>query len=167
MKSIVLATLIAVFSLFAQARSVYPAPTIREEQNVTVNGISETWRLQWRTTPKPFCEPTQLSLTCPCQGFAYGEQGDIYLVRLRDGVEIERLHLTPLFRGRDGAVVQRWPPDYDKDYDKLTRKGFADFITSSRSTIKVMHFADYDHDGNATEFYLQTAAGPAARHSAL
>jgi len=82
--------------------SEYSSASIREEQNVIVEGFSETWRLQWTEAPKPYREPTDVSLTCPCMGFAYGEVG-------------------------------------------------------------IMHFADYDHDGGVTEFYLQTESAPRGR----
>ena len=55
--------------------SEYPSPTIREESQVVVNSVTETWRLEWAEPPKPYCEPSEGSLTCPCTGFAYGESG--------------------------------------------------------------------------------------------
>ena len=55
--------------------SEYPSSLVREEQTVSVDGVDETWRLQWATTPKPMCGADERdgSLTCPCMGFAYGE----------------------------------------------------------------------------------------------
>jgi len=94
-------------------------------------------------------------------GFAYGESGDLYLVRLRNGTEIDRLHLTPLFEEKE-AVVQRWPKDEERDFKLADRKGFSTLV-STRPTVQVMHLDDYDHDGKRTEFYLQTAAIPCGK----
>lgn len=142
----------------------YPVGTIREEQTVDVNGVTETWRLQWSADPKPYCgakEP-DVSITCPCMGFAYGESGDLYLLRLRNGKAIDRLHLTPLYGEEPAAVVQRWPVDEKRDFKLAEREDFAS-IVSKRPTVQVMHLADYDHDGMRTEFYLQTESAPCGK----
>lgn len=93
--------------------SEYPASNTREEQTVVVNGVAETWQLKWQSPPKPVCEPSDTSLTCPCHGFAYGEGGYLDLIRLRNGFEIDRLQISPLFEEQFNgtgrvAVVQRW-----------------------------------------------------------
>jgi hypothetical protein len=145
----------------------YPTPVIREEQTIIVNGVAEAWQLKWLAPPKPVCEASEISLTCPCSGFAYGEGGDLDLIRLRNGSEIDRLHITPLFEeefsgtGRV-AVVQRWPPDDDKDFSASKKSDFAT-VVSKRPTVQVMRFADYDHDGDPTEFYLQSEAAPCGK----
>jgi len=144
----------------------YPKPLIREEQTVLVNGATEAWRLQWAARPKPYCEPSDASLTCPCTGFAYGEIGDLYLVRLRDGSEIDRLHLTPLFGEEPGAAVQLWAPDHENDFQFAQRDDF-DALVARRPMVQVMHFADYNHDGMATEFYLQTEADPCGKSAGV
>lgn len=159
MKRLAATALVIVISLLAHAQQSleYPSATVREEQTVTVDGVTEIWRLQWTAVPKPYCTSYDASaITCPCQGFSYGESGDLYLTRLRVGVEIDRLHLTPLFDEQPAAVVQRWPMR-DRDFELLERKDFSR-IVSQRPTVQVMHFADYDHDGRQTEFYLQTDA---------
>lgn len=135
----------------------YPTATIREEQTITIGGVSETWRLEWQALPKPYCEPSEGSLTCPCEGFAFGEIGDLFLVRLRNGTVIDRLHLKPLFGETQGAVLQRWPVDDDHDSPNSEREDFADAVRK-RPVVQVMQFEDYDHDGEKTEFYLQTEA---------
>lgn len=143
----------------------YPAPTIREEQHIVVSGVTETWRLQWGAVPKPHCgaNESDLALTCPCMGFAYGESGDLYLVRLRSATEVDRFHLTPLFKEEKTAIVQRWPRDEKRDDFKLSqREDFSDLV-SKRPTVQVMQFDDYDHDGKRTEFYLQTEAVPCGK----
>ena len=141
----------------------YPGVLIRESQEIVVNGLKEDWRLEWAAAPKPFCEPNEISLTCPCMGFAYGESGDLFLVRLRAGREIERLHLTPFFsKTADNAVVQKRAPDYDKDFQASARSDF-ETLVSKRPIVQVMHFADYDHGGVASEFYVQTEAVPCGK----
>jgi hypothetical protein len=160
--AILLTTLDALAQTDSHRRALeYPAPTIREEQTVIVNGVPETWRLQWQDVPTPYCEPSEDSLMCPCIGFAYGETGDLSLVRLRNGIEIDRLHLTPLFR-EEPAVVQRWPADYDRDLQQVQRSDFSK-IVSNRPTVQVMNFGDFNHDGQQTEFYLQTEAVPCGK----
>lgn len=148
----------------------YPEPTIREEQRVVVDGMPETWRLEWAATPapKPSCDANSAEWsTCPCMGFAYGESGDLYLARIRDGVEVDRLHLTPLFGDeRDQlATVERWPV-YDADYGNQQNAWFPASV-SRRPAVEVMHFKDYDHDGHATEFYLETESGPCAKSTGV
>jgi hypothetical protein len=144
--------------------SEYPTPKIREEQQLTVSGALETWRLQWSANPKPCCgaNDSDGALTCPCWGFAYGEAGDLFLVRLRNGTEIDRLHLTPLFKEQKTAVVQRWPEDENRDFKLSEREDFPN-VVRRRPTVHVMQFRDYDHDGNKTEFYLQTEAVPCGK----
>lgn len=151
--------------------SEYPVPEVREEQQVVVGGARETWQLRWTTPPKPVCEPSEESLTCPCMGFAYGEGGDLYLVRLRNGAEIDRLHITPFFEeqfGEEGplAIVQRWPPDDENDIKASEKQDFAVTI-AKRPVVQVMHLDDYDHDGGATEFYLQTEALPCGKSAGV
>lgn len=143
--------------------SEYPAPLTREAQTIVVNGRPEVWRLQWKAKPKPYCEAASNEwYTCPCLGFAYGETGNLFLTRSVNGAEIDRLHITPFFEGEtDVPVLQRWKPDEDKDL----KPGFksADNLAAlvvNRPVVQIMHFADYDHDGSPTEFYLQTATQP-------
>jgi hypothetical protein len=121
-------------------------PLVREEQPVMVDGTEEVWRLTWKSAPKPFCDDETLAPTCPCNGFAYGERGDLDLVRLRRGIEIDRLNLTPLFKGTDGII------SVTEDEAAVQRAG------------QIIHFGDYNHDGLATEFFLQTDAKPCGKH---
>jgi hypothetical protein len=137
---------------------------IREEKAVVVDGVDEVWRLVWKTAPKPACGPDDaVAFTCPCSGFAFGERGQLDLVRLRDDHEIDRLPLTPLFRQQadwDEAVVQRWEPhdgDLMSDARQLPRR------VHSRPVVSVMDLADYDHDGSSTEFFLQTGVLPCGK----
>jgi len=142
---------------------------VREEKSVVVDGATEVWRLVWKRAPRPACGPDDPgSFTCPCFGFAFGERGQLDLVRMRDGREIDRLHLTPLF-GHDDfpfvppeALVQRWERR-DRDFVasdddlRFTRR------VRGRPVVSVMNLADYDHDGQSTEFFLQTGVLPCGK----
>jgi hypothetical protein len=147
--------------------SEYPTPLIREEQTVVVGGVAETWQLKWTTPPKPVCEPGDVALTCPCMGFAYGEGGDLVLVRLHDQVEVDRLEITPLFEGEFAgrgrvAIIQRWQTErYDLDENL---KGDLPAMVAKRPVVQVMHLADYDHDGQKSEFYLQITTQPCGKN---
>jgi hypothetical protein len=99
-----------------------------------------------------------------CTGFAYGEGGDLTLVRIRNQREIDRLVLTPLFEHADVnmggiAILQRWSPDYKADFAASERDDFIDLV-GRRPTVKIMDFIDYDHDGQRSEFYLKTDTLP-------
>jgi len=149
--------------------SEYPAPRVREERQITVDGLIEIWQLKWASAPKSFCGARDfaMAITCPCQGFSYGEAGDLSLVRLRDGIELDRLHLTPFFNAwRGEAVVQRWP-FYDKDFKEDDKRADFPLIVTKRATVQVMRFGDYDHDGRSQEFYLQTEALPCGKSTGV
>jgi len=143
---------------------------VREEQKVVVNSVREVWQLSWASTPKPFCEPSEVSLTCPCEGFAYGESGKLHLIRLRSGVAFDQLDLSRFFTeefGNSGvAMIQLREPDRDRDFDFALQDNFQE-IVSKRPAVQVMHFADYDHDGGQTEFYLQTEVAPCGKSKGL
>lgn len=144
-----------------------PAELIREEQQVVVNGITETWQLVWKTPPSPFCgaEDPSMAISCPCSGFAFGEIGEMELVRLADGRDVGRMDLTPLFSeviaGQRGAMIPRWQFK-DSDIETLESANFESAVRS-RPAVKIMNFADYNHDGAATEFFLQTDVAPCGK----
>lgn len=128
-------------------------PVVREEARVKVDGVVERWRLEWRSAPELDCfEPE--GVTCPCQGFAYAESGELEFVRSRLGAPDERLPLTPLFGG-DPARLRRWKPlASDEELRPEQRLG----VLARRESLRAMVLGDYDHDGQAREFVLQTAA---------
>jgi len=94
-------------------------PVVREEKAGTINGTSETWRLVWDAPPATVCGPEDVSLvtTCPLLGPRLWRYGLLSLVRARDGSEIERMDLRPLFGQFDDpdekvagfAYAARWP----------------------------------------------------------
>jgi hypothetical protein len=144
------------------------AQTVRDEHLVRLNGAAEVWRIEWRAKPKPFCHAGgSMWYTCPCNGFAYGEAGKADLVRIKDRREIERLPLEPLFDEpfTDSvglAILPRWPvlaSDHD-DPESAALESRA----SGRQQVPILSFADYDQDGVASEFFLQTWAAPCGKH---
>jgi hypothetical protein len=58
--------------------------------------------------------------------------------------------------------VQRWAADHERDF-KLSQRDDFERVVGKRPTAQVMNFADYDHDGKPTEFYLQTEAAPCGK----
>jgi hypothetical protein len=136
---------------------------VRERQRVMVGTQAEEWRLEWISPPEPACDPSGDEwYTCPCNGFAFGEQGELDLVRHIAGKPDERLHLSPLFElGYDGEGSARLPkwPVLEGDFDRMGSPGFSKMV-QSRPIVRIMKLADYDHDGRSTEFLLQIGAGP-------
>ena len=139
-------------------------PVVRERQRVNVDSRSEEWRLEWRTPPQPDCDPSSEEwYTCPCDGFAFGEKGELDLVRERAGMPEERLSLSLYFApynedSKAMAQLQRWPVR-DGDFERMSQPGFSRLVTS-RPIVRIINLADYDHDGRATEFLFQIGAGP-------
>ncbi len=166
-----------IFCLFvlvacASANAEKTAPVIREGQTVLVDGVKEHWRLQWEGPTTPHCSPEEPAVwpTCPCSGFAFGECGKLALVRKRPGHDDERLALNYLFQecphlaepGDDGAgCLRRWDVQGQDWYEKDS-PDFAARVRA-RPIVQIMHFADYDHDGRATEFMLQVADLPCGK----
>ncbi|MBN8731001.1 MAG: hypothetical protein J0L64_10690 [Acidobacteria bacterium] len=155
---------IAILMLLA---GVMPAQTpfarVREERKIVIDGVEETWRLVWTAPPRPMCaSASDWFTTCPCHGFAFGETGHASLLRYLGGVEVERMPLGPLFdedSPTEGVpTIPRRPFNWKTDSEKsVSRKGGWEEI-ERRPAVRIMEFADYDHDGRATEFYLQTSA---------
>jgi hypothetical protein len=109
-----------------------------------------------------------MAITCPCAGFAYGEMGDLDLVRHRSSHPEERLALTPLFDGEENpgwrnhlAVLQRWPM-LEADYMAADSIDLEPSIRA-RAFTRVIVPRDYDHDGRATEFPLQVGTLPCGK----
>lgn len=145
---------------------------VREQRTIMVAGHRETWRLEWQGKPVKACgaDAVYMANTCPCFGLAYGEAGQLWLVRRRGGRDMEHLDLTPLFGKFDGpseadgmATAQRWPMR-DKDSDREADedpKLIKDI--EHRKPVRLMAFADYDHDGSATEFLMQVGTLPCGK----
>lgn len=105
------------------------------------------------------------------------------LTRTGDGTKSERMELAPLFTGpwdapgsNLGAILRRWEPRKDDPYDSPEPVDLSKI--HSRPVTKAMRCADYNHDGNATEFLLQVGVmaggrrlgvlvGVSPRHPAL
>lgn len=150
-----------------------PGSLIREEHKVVVDDAEELWRLEWASPPSLVCSPDQPEwVTCPCNGFAFGESGNLVLVRKRPGHEDERLALGKFFNeefdspGKPGeAVLRRWDVD-EKDVDESDSPDFASSV-QARPIAQVMRFGDYDHDGRATEFLLQVGTLPCGKRMSV
>jgi hypothetical protein len=160
------------------ASSIGPAgpSVLREEINVRVGSTAERWALRWRQPPAPVCAPNQEdSQTCPCSGFAYGEMGELDLVRHAPGRPDEHFALTPLFQegenpagelSKDLAVLQRWPVR-DSDYAAISDSVDIGPAVRARPVTRAMTLGDYDHDGRATEFLLQVGTEPCGHHESV
>jgi hypothetical protein len=161
LRTIVLAILFVIF----QALLIAALPTqrstnlIREEQTITINGVPEVWRLEWKQQPKAFCPADdELSAMCPCVGFMFGNTGAMDLVRLRDGQEVERLSLGKFFSEYNNLAVMPGRQYRDADDDYFLHHNLSALLAdlTKRPLTKIMDLADYDHDGQATEFFMQT-----------
>lgn len=147
---------------------------MREQRTVVVGGASEEWLLAWAGQPSPICraEEMETAMTCPCEGWAYGETGDLWLIRRRGGREIERMRLGGLFgkfdypaaEVREGdAYLQRWPPKArDPERAEAGDPGLLREILR-RPAPRVIQPVDYDHDGEATEFLIQVGVLPCGK----
>jgi hypothetical protein len=158
-----------------------PAPdsasVIRAQKAVVINGAGEIWRLEWQAPPLSVCgaDDVAMALSCPCSGFAYGEAGQLSLVRRRSGAEQERLELTSFFKGDAVpvagalAVLQRWRPipatadNEDDDWHHASDLNFLQRVRA-RGSAEVMRIADFNHDGLASEFLLQVGTRTCGRH---
>jgi hypothetical protein len=159
------------------AQAAELADLVREQRTVLVNGVYETWKLEWETLPAPACGPDDVAvaLACPCSGFAYGEAGRLSLVRLRPGATRELLDLTGFYRHGlvpvpdNLAVLQRWLPvpatahDEDDDWHHASDLDFVSRV-HARGAAQVMRIGDFNHDGQASEFLLQVGAQGCGRH---
>ncbi len=161
-----------VLAAAASATADKPAPMIREEQTVVVDGVAERWRLQWEGPTRPACSPDEPDewMTCPCFGLAFGECGKLALVRERPEQTDERLPLSNIFQecpfcGEPGeelvGCLRRW----DVHGNDAEERHAPDFVArvKARPLAKIMRFADYDHDGRATEFMLQVSDLPCGK----
>jgi hypothetical protein len=144
----------------------YPSPLVREQLRVRVHGQDENWQLTWKAAPRPYCEPYDTSLTCPCEGFAYGEVGDLEIRRFRGRANTDSFQIASVFekfphRTDNGVKVARWPSKRD-DYAIAANDKFAQLV-AKRPVVQVMNLGDYDHDGEKAEFYLQTVSEPCGK----
>ncbi len=136
----------------AAASATPPEVAERAAAKVDVDGVSETWRLVWRSAPKPSCTDKTWN-TCLCGRLAYGETGLMDLVRSRPGSPDERLDVSRLFADIGEMTIPHWP----------TQSGDPETVdleaVKKRPAVDVMKIGDYDHDGRATEFVLQLSSG--------
>lgn len=170
MRPTVLALALALAALVGPATGT--SERVREASTVKVGGAVETWRLVWTGPTRQACGVNEedVSLTCPCSGFAYGEAGALALVRLKGGHEVERMKLAPLFENsfdQPAKAGEAALPLREADFADMAR--FMDHDPRLRGEIArrpatpIMRFADYDHDGHATEFLIQVGTLPCGK----
>ena len=154
------------------------ASLVREQKALAVNGVKEIWRLEWAAPPSSVCgaDVVAAAQSCACAGFAYGEAGSLSLVRLRPGAPAERLSLAPFFKDaslpdlHELAVLRRWPPvpaaadNEDDDWHHASDWNFLQRV-QARGASDVMRLADYNHDGQASEFLLQVGTRPCGKRA--
>lgn len=153
----------------ALAAAGLPQSTVRQEQQVTVDGVTEQWRLTWQGPTRPACgiDNLEQATTCPCIGFAYGEQGRLTLERHRPGAPPEQMPLGGLFAGMEGpaadgnAALRRWDPEkgdpQQDDASHAVSRAFADKL-AARPRADVMALQDIFHNGQKTAFLLQVGS---------
>ena len=166
--------LLLLTSLSLLSTHVMADASLRERRVVTVGGEKEEWLLKWSGPVKPVCPATKLTqaMTCPCVGFAYGEQGRLVLERKRAGVPVESLNLSSLFGEYDtpadpgNAALARIPRHPHDPFDDLgdpemARKFAADL--DKRPPIDVMNVMDFSQDGTRAAFLLQVGTEPCGK----
>jgi hypothetical protein len=141
--------------------AVYPPGSlVREEKQVVVDGVTETWKLVWRKPPTlGQCSVEPFWVSCLCGGFAFSESGELDLVRFRPGAPEDRLPLTPLFAdvGPD-LEMRHWVP-LETDYRLDDHNIVPPREIAKRAVADVMQLGDYDHDGRDTEFVVVLSTG--------
>lgn len=147
-------------------------PIIRQVKTVRVNGQDEQWRLVWAAAPSPVCVPEDDNwYTCPCMGFAFGERGHLRLERLRNHTIVDTLDLDQFFTGFDGpaivfekreSILRRWDV-LDGDDNLMNDGPGLRTQLDSRPPADVMEMVDFDHDGQASEFFLQVGELPCGK----
>lgn len=144
------------------------SPIIREQIKASIEGHDEVWLLEWLSPTHTVCGPDDDNWTsCPCTGFAFGESGNLALVRKKPGQQDEQFSLSDLFDKSDNpgspgeAVLRRWDV-LKNDSDGTSTTGLAARV-SSRPLAKIMTLGDYAHDGKPTQFVLQVGTEPCGK----
>ncbi len=149
----------------ALAEREHVTPEVRESLSLRLGNSIEIWQLVWTASPHPYCHlgEIDMAMTCPCDGFAYGEAGHLKLVRSRAHQPDEVLPLDNFFRrdnsdpaiSKSFSIVQKWPYQ-TSDYIRYTRKdlNLAQDI-QRRPVSRIMIMKDYNRDGWNAKFLLQ------------
>lgn len=143
--------------------------TIREERQVTVDGTTENWRIEWRMTPLLAC----LRGDCSCTNLTYAQRGQADLIRARDGHDLETFPLASIYqsgldlseRGEDEALLPAWPAETGDQ--NIADDGELAELAQLRKPVSLMDLQDYDHDGRATEFILPVGGVGCAFHGSV
>ena len=150
--------------------------TLRQKQQVTVNGEIEEWHLKWTGPVKPVCASSDLStaMACPCAGFAYGEQGQLSLERTRSGTIVESMNLSKLFGESDNPSdsgnaalplrARREDDPFDEIDDPNDRRKF-DLAVTLRPLVDVIDVQDFLKEGMKSTFLLHVGNMPCGKRS--
>lgn len=152
--------------------------TVRQRRIVIVNGVPEEWALKWSGPVQPVCAATELwqAVTCPCSGFAYGEQGHLFLDRRRNGALVESMELSSLFGNFDNpadegnAALVRIPRGQNDPFDEIDHTDqLRKFETelSKRPPADVMDLGDFARDGTKASFLLQVGNTPCGKQETI
>lgn len=150
--------------------------TVRQRRTVVVNGVPEEWLLKWTGPIAPLCSSADLASasSCPCMGFAYGEQGRLSLERRRSDTSIETMHLSSLFAQSDSpadagnAALRHWSRNADDPFDDIgnqdAKRKFDDKV-SLRPAADVMSIENGAREGGRTGFLLQIGNLPCGKRT--
>ena len=166
--------------LFAATSFAAGTAQVREQKSVVIGGQHETWRLLWAAAPAAACAADEIeaALSCSCSGFAYGETGQLSLLRIPatgpgETLELAQFYIAAATPAPPGsALLQRWQPipasasDEDDDWHHASDFNFLKRVQARRTT-DAMRIADYNHDGQASEFLLQVGVLPCGRPQLL
>ncbi len=120
---------------------------MREKHAVEVDGVKETWSLEWLDAVPAGVPETDWLFPVTGRFGDFGEVGELSVVRARPGAPEERLALGT-------RSLPRWPGD-ENDGDMMNAAE-----VMKRREIPAVRFGDYDHDGNAAEFPLLAEIHP-------
>lgn len=134
-----------------------PESLVRDAKEIVVAGKKEQWSLEWRTAPSFTCVDAGW-LSCPCLNIAFGEIGDLYVIRRREGAPEERALLKDM-------ALQHWPV-YEADSERYSVAMDME-VARKRPAVPILEFDDYDHDGRATEFIIDHGSTPCMAHETM
>lgn len=144
------------------------SPSVRDSVEVTLATGVERWQLVWNAPPQRYCNDPAEAITCPCAGYEFGDQGSAAIVRSRGGRVVERFSLDALFAEGGGSAGPGSSTFARYVLTEDDRQAMADAADEAairprfehRPLRPVLTLGDYDGDGVAAEFVLQTGAGP-------
>jgi hypothetical protein len=127
-------------------------PDIRESRMVMVDGVMEEWRVRFISPSGAYPSIPPDEWNCIESFYNHFDRGDAVLERLRDGVVIERIDHLPCAEGSYmpcpySLLIPRHAVPYPFDEASATAA-----TLEHLPWITWLDIADYNHDGQATEF---------------